>query len=234
MTDEAAVLTSPFPAHVSFCVVRAGDPLPWVHPLDELGCPGAAERRRREFLLGRAAAHQAIAALRGSSPHPIGRGSRGQPLWPEGLVGSISHTRGIAVAAVARRCDASGLGLDVERRDRRVSAGVARLVASPPEQAWIAAAEPDLRLKLLFCAKEALFKALFPLAEVFLGYLDAELSWEGSGSGFVARLLRDAAPGWPSGSCLPVGCRVGEEHLLSWVVLPALDSTPGGQAPHQA
>ena len=54
-------------------------------------------------------------------------------------------------------------------------------------------------------AKEALFKALYPLAEVFFGFKEAELVAQ-QGGGFMARLLCDVAPAWPSGSELPVGC----------------------------
>ena len=158
----------------SFCaLVDEGQPA--VHPGGAGLYPEARDRRRREFLLGRAAAHQAIAALCGGSEQPIGRGPRGQPLWPAGLVGSISHTRGLALAAVARR--------RAQQRPRRRRgaprsprpAGGVRRVASPAEQAWIEADGPDLRLKLLFSAKEAIFKALYPLAEVFFGYKQAEL-----------------------------------------------------------
>ena len=209
---------SPFPPTVSFCALRVGEPAA-VHPDEADAYPEAVDKRREEFRLGRAAAHQAIAALCGRSDQPIGRGARGQPLWPAGLVGSISHCRGLALAAVARREHSGGLGVDVERRDRRVTPDVARLVASEAEQAWIAAADPALRLKLLFSAKESIFKALYPLAEVYLGYKDAELAWDDGAGRFSVTLLVDAAPGWPAGSGLPVGARLDEEHLLTWVLL---------------
>jgi enterobactin synthetase component D len=214
------VVDSPFPSTVSFAwLADEACPSP-VLPEEANAFPEACQRRRQEFWLGRAAAHRCILALCGRSEQPIGRGSKGQPLWPAGLVGSITHTRGLALAAVARREHHRGLGLDVERRDRRVREDVGRLVALPTERAWISSAESDLRLKLLFSAKEAIFKALFPLGEVFLGYKDAELRWEPSQSGFVAHVLVDAAPGWPQGSELQVGTRVDDEFVLTWVCLP--------------
>jgi enterobactin synthetase component D len=215
------VLKSPFPATVSFQALGADEPAVPVHPAELDAYPRACDRRKQEFLLGRAAAHLAIAALCGSSEEPIGRGSRGQPVWPPGLVGSISHTRGLALAAVARRQDCRGLGVDVERRDRRVTPDVVRLLANAAERAWVEAADPDLRLKLLFSAKESVFKAPYPQAEVFLGYKDAELSWDPEGEGFVATLLKGAGPEWPAGSSLRVGTRLETEYLLTWVMLSA-------------
>ena len=81
---------------------------------DELAClsPSAVNKRQREFAAGRAAAHTAMANL-GVPPQAILNGDDRAPIWPEGLTGSITHTRGCAIAIVARNSDVRALGIDV-------------------------------------------------------------------------------------------------------------------------
>lgn len=134
--------------------------------------------RRRDFSAGRACARAALVAL-GEPPAPILRGEKREPLWPTGVVGSITHTSLYAAAAVARSAEVRSLGIDAEP-DEPLPAGVLRWVGSDSEQRWVASAgaapgvaNPD---RLLFCAKEATYKAWFPLAECWLGFKDAEVS----------------------------------------------------------
>lgn len=146
---------------------------------EELVClsPHALPVRRRDFCLGRTAAHRALRAL-GHPVVPIPIGPGRAPLWPPGVVGSISHAGGSAVAAVARggAGDARGpgdlrgvaaLGLDLEVI-RPLEAGVASLIADTAERAWIGG--DAARLILLFSAKESIFKALYPLHGAFFDF----------------------------------------------------------------
>jgi 4'-phosphopantetheinyl transferase EntD len=129
--------------------------------------------RRAEFAAGRFCAHRALAAI-GADTATIGRGPRRQPLWPAGVTGSISHAAGLA-AAVAAPATSSvrGLGIDVE------------LAASLDEELWphvltpaersrcLASDDPVVSATTVFCAKEATFKALYPLFGVEIDFLDA-------------------------------------------------------------
>src|SRR5689334_3062733 len=81
--------------------------------------PRAVPERRTLFALGRAAARDALSEL-GIEPTPIPRSSDGAPVWPDGFVGAISHTRQVALAVAGRREDYVGLGVDVEELDRGV------------------------------------------------------------------------------------------------------------------
>ncbi|HEX2760306.1 MAG TPA: hypothetical protein VHM27_07320, partial [Rhizomicrobium sp.] len=74
----------------------------------------AAPKRRREFALGRACARAALEKL-GHGGAVIGRGSNGAPLWPQGITGSITHTRDYAAAVVGEARHFSGIGVDAER-----------------------------------------------------------------------------------------------------------------------
>ena len=73
--------------------------------------------RQSEFATGRSCAHRALAAI-GADVDAIGQGSRRQPIWPDGVTGSISHAVGLA-AAVATHADGAvaSLGLDVEEAE---------------------------------------------------------------------------------------------------------------------
>jgi len=134
-----------------------GQALP-LHPEEARLVAGAAEKRQRDFALGRACAHAALAQL-DRDKGPIARTGNGAPLWPAGLVGSITHTPGYAAALVARAADFAGLGVDAE------------LVGGVTRELWprlFDAGEQDFLMRhpdsaraatLLFSAKEACHKA---------------------------------------------------------------------------
>lgn len=126
--------------------------------LAELDATVASERRD-DFIRGRVAARGALAGL-GVRVASIPIGAWRQPVWPAGVVGSISHSAGVGVAVAARAADLRGVGVDVEASDRRLSPAVARRILSRPEH-W-AREDADMPWPLvLFCAKEAAFKAVF-------------------------------------------------------------------------
>ncbi len=140
----------------------------------------AAARRQIQFLAGRVCAREAIERLRPNVPvGALPQDEDGCPVWPEALVGSISHAETFATAAVARRSDARGLGVDVEPvMSREVAAEVARLVASDDEIRRVVRAanlDPLQTLTLVFSAKESLFKALYPPTRRRFDFLDCEL-----------------------------------------------------------
>lgn len=135
-----------------------------------------AERRILDFGAGRACARRALAAY-GIGGFDLLSAEDRQPLWPSGLVGSITHTEGFAAAAVAESRAVAGLGLDVERIGAvhselwpPICSGeeLERLRALPMEQQLLAGA-------LTFVAKEAFFKCQYPLAAERFGFDEVEL-----------------------------------------------------------
>jgi enterobactin synthetase component D len=195
---------------------------PALYPLEEqyLG-PNAAQQRRISFALGRAAARDALAEL-GLDGAMIGRGAGGEPLWPDGIVGAITHSGDLAIAVVGWRTDYAGIGIDIEQQSPGLSAKAARLVCTPAEFAWIDEQPSANRRTMLFSAKEAIFKALFPIERVWLGFGDAELRWQAERDAFEARLLKSAGRDYPVGSMLEVDCRLMEGQVLSTTyALPA-------------
>ena len=155
----------------------------------------ATDKRRQEFAAGRERAREALAALN-LGKTPILRGFRGAPQWPPGVVGSITHCAGYCAAAVARAKDLAAIGVDAEPH-APLPGGVLEMVSRPAERARLrdlAAARPEISWDcLLVCAKEAVYKAWFPLTGRWLGFADADITINAADGTFTARLLVPAA-----------------------------------------
>ena len=146
----------------------------------------AVDARRREFETGRACARRALARL-GLPVVAVASGARGEPLWPQSVVGSITHCARYRACAVARAQDVLAIGIDAEV-DAPLPAGVLATVAGSDEQRALAAQrEGTCWDRVLFSAKEAVFKAWFPLTGQALGFEDAVVRIEADGT-FAARL----------------------------------------------
>ncbi|MDQ3933891.1 MAG: 4'-phosphopantetheinyl transferase superfamily protein [Actinomycetota bacterium] len=157
-------------------------------PEEERVVERAVEKRRREFVTARGCARLALERL-GVEPVAIPSGERGEPVWPSGVVGSITHCTGFRACAVARAEDVASVGIDAEVHEP-LPAGVLEEVAFGPERAMVAGRGGGVCLdRLLFCAKESIYKAWFPLAGRWLGFEDVELSIDTGGGTFRARLL---------------------------------------------
>ena len=162
-----------------------------LYPDEEAVVANAVDKRQREFATGRACARFALAKL-GLPPAPILPGPRGAPQWPSGVTGSITHCAGYRASAVALDREVITLGIDAEPHGV-LPHGVLGAVASPDEQARVAAlaaARPEVCWdRLLFSAKESVYKAWFPLTGRWLGFADAAVTIGQADGTFTARLL---------------------------------------------
>jgi 4'-phosphopantetheinyl transferase EntD len=127
---------------------------------------------RRASGAARIVARQLLSRI-GVAERALPKGRRGAPVWPDGIVGSMSHNSSIAVAAVALRRDFIALGIDVEPAEALPSE-LLDYVATPQEKMRIG--EDPYRGRLLFVAKEAVYKAVYPLDEIFLDHHDVSVS----------------------------------------------------------
>ena len=110
-------------------------------------------------------------------------------MWPSGVVGSITHCRGYRACAVAKAEDVAAVGVDAEVNEP-LPDGVLEQVAFGRERAMVADRGAGVYLdRLLFSAKEATYKAWFPLAHRWLGFEDVELTINVGRGEFRARLL---------------------------------------------
>lgn len=159
-------------------------PLPEEEPL----IARSVAKRRNEFLTVRLCARQALGGL-GLPPVPILKGDKGEPCWPDGVVGSLTHCEGFRGAAVARRGDVRSIGIDAEPHDV-LPKGVLEAISLPDERSELAVLPAGLHWdRILFCAKEATYKAWFPLTHRWLGFEDAHITFDVDGSGKTGRFL---------------------------------------------
>lgn len=175
------MFSSPFPEFISFyCGQQSSTPnyplLPEEHSfVKTLG----SQKRRAEFTLGRICAHQALSKY-GLESVPILRNPETrEPCWPESVRGSITHSDEFAAVAVGLSKNISGVGLDLESLSRSVDFNIRRHVCVETEREWLESLpskQADLALRIIFSAKESIFKCLFPVSKTYLSFQDAAVT----------------------------------------------------------
>ena len=165
---------------------HAGPPLPAaLHASEEPGVANAVPARRAEYAAVRECARTALRRL-GLGDVAVPAGADRAPVWPEGVVGSMTHCDGYRAAAVARSDRWAGIGIDAEPH-LPLPPEVATLVMSATERAALAHADPALCLdRVLFSAKESVYKVWYPVTRTWLGFEDVDIRL-GDGT-FVAHL----------------------------------------------
>ncbi|HEY1687761.1 MAG TPA: 4'-phosphopantetheinyl transferase superfamily protein [Solirubrobacteraceae bacterium] len=160
-------------------------------PEEELAVGMAVPKRRREFTTARACAREALHKL-GLPAAPITKGERGEPQWPTGVVGSITHCDRYRACAVAHAHSVLALGIDADC-NAPLPVGLISDIARPEELPTLrrcASELPDINWdRLLFSAKESVYKAWFPLAHRWLGFEDAIVEIDPETGTFLVRLL---------------------------------------------
>ncbi|HEY4012449.1 MAG TPA: 4'-phosphopantetheinyl transferase superfamily protein [Polyangiaceae bacterium] len=158
----------------------------------------AAPVRRAEFGTARVCARKALTELAvphaSLVPHPDR-----SPRWPAGATGSISHTRDWCVVVVARHPPVRALGVDIEAV-RPLDAGVAEMVLTPGEMAFVGREAPERRNELVivfFSAKEAYYKCQYPMTGLFLGFHDVEVALSPDRASFEACPVTPGTPAPP-------------------------------------
>jgi 4'-phosphopantetheinyl transferase EntD len=181
------------PPVVAVAEVFGDDPAATLYPEEEALVALAGPRRHEEFATARACAHAALARLgEPPAPAPILQDAEGAPQWPQGLVGSVAHCAGYRAAGVALGRDIAAIGFDAEPNEPlpgQVLGGVA-LARERAMIARFATVRPGVHWdRLLFCAKESVYKTWFPLTGRWLDFDAAEVSFNISRGTFTARLL---------------------------------------------
>ena len=205
---------------------------------------GAIDKRRREYLAGRIAARLALRELLGAcaSQGGLGADEDDVPLWPEGVVGSISHGAGTGFAAVAAANRYMGLGVDVERVvSARQAARLGPRVLTDREwelrHGGNGGLSEEEMFTLAFSAKESAYKALFPVHRRVLGFPDVELERRAGAAGterggdlqLRATVNHDAGAtaalvGWYAVTCDADGTDGAEIRRMWTLVLAGADS----------
>jgi 4'-phosphopantetheinyl transferase EntD len=160
---------APFGARVGVRRIRAGDEAAFADPR------GASLVRRRASGAARIVARRLIEELGFAGAAALARAPTGAPQWPSGLVGSLAHDETFAVAVAAPRNAIAGIGVDVEPAEP-LPEDVVDLVLTPEEARETAGDRIERRL--IFSAKEAVYKAVHALVGADLDYHDIRVGLE--------------------------------------------------------
>lgn len=145
-------------------------------PEEQRAIAGAGDKRRLEFTAGRVMARQAMGAI-GLPAAAIPVAADRAPVWPEGVIGSISHCDSLCVAVVARAGDVGAIGIDAEE-DTPLEQALWTEICTAPERAWLQTrpeAQRGRLAKRIFSAKEAVYKAIFPRIRKVLEFSDVTI-----------------------------------------------------------
>lgn len=209
-----------FPATVSVAVAYPWAPAEGLMPPETAGLDRMVPARRREFAAGRRAARQAMARL-GHPGAAVPAGDDRAPRWPPGLVGSLSHTGTLCMAAVAREADHETLGLDIEEV-ADLPPDLLEIVCTPSERAWLSVQANDIRgrlARLIFSAKECAYKCQYPLSGEILEFGDLEITPDPDTGQFEATFIRPAGA-FSAGSCLSGRFVIGARLIATAMALP--------------
>ena len=188
-------LASIFPSGV---IWKVAEDWMWDTPLcpeEEALIVKAVDKRKREFRAGRNCAHDLMNSA-GIQCDALLKGKQREPNWPAGWVGSISHTQGLCVVAIANQNRFRSIGLDVEQATP-LGDDVRNMICSAPEQdrlsrlAFTAGQEIASKPmdKVIFSAKESIHKTYFPLNYHTLDFLDAQVDIDVGSCSFEATIL---------------------------------------------
>lgn len=212
-----------FPPEVQVVRANAAMASEPLHPEEARDTARMGPARLAEFRLGRACARRALAAL-GHENFALRNDATRVPIWPRGVVGSLTHCEDLCAVAVASDSQLLGVGLDAEPR-RQLKARLLQRISSAAERQHLAALPPapgesDWGL-LLFSAKESFYKCYFPLVRRFLGFQDAEIEFFPEAGRFCARLLSPDSPSAAGRRSVSGRFDVDATHVATGAVLPA-------------
>ena len=201
-STDKTLIDSLFPAEV---ITEEAHPMclrGTLYSEEEAYLRNALPKRRWEFTAGRLCARRALIQL-GIENFPLLVGNNREPVWPTGIVGSISHTEGYCAVAISRKCLIETLGLDVELT-RNLSRDCWRQICTRSELAWINSLPTDRRqenVALLFSAKECLYKCQHQISRTWLDFHDVAITINPDTGEFNATLLVNAGSSFKRGTC---------------------------------
>ena len=176
------------PPQVAAAEMREDDESAYLFPEEASGLSGAAVSRVKEFATTRTCARHALQQL-GCPALPIGRGRNREPIWPAGFVGSITHCRGYRAAAVAMQSDVIAIGIDSEPHVE-LPPDILNQVAFGRERFFLEQVDRGIHWdRVLFSAKESIYKAWYPITGRWLGFEDVEVTFRSGESAFDVRLV---------------------------------------------
>jgi len=178
-----------------------------LHPEEaQVLTPRACRRKQVEFALGRAAARLALKQIGLENLWPVLRGPAGEPLWSDGVVGSISHCHPWDVAVVVNGSNRFVIGVDLETMEGMQETDISHLVCHAAELDWVRQGLSQERLAMIFSAKEAVYKAFYPLCRRYIDFKEVELTWFPEQDRFQGEFLAPLSPNLSQRETFVVHC----------------------------
>lgn len=209
-----------FAQGVEFSTLSLGDRVDDLFQAELPGIAGACARRRLEFAAGRTCARRALGKL-GVPVLPIPIGKDRRPQWPEGTIGSISHSREVCIAAVARKASGlAALGVDVEERDA-VTLDLAEEICTPQERIRLFALPvvwQQPTLAAIFSAKESSYKAQYELTGKTFGFDAISILLSPQHDLFTA-VFEQPIPPFVTGTRLTGKVHVSKHHIATAIAV---------------
>ena len=186
---------SPFPDFISFyCSQNLHDQefliLSEEHAIAE---SFGSQKRREEFILGRICAHRALSRFALEYEPILRNPETREPCWPNSVWGSISHSAGFAAVAVGLKKEINGIGIDLESFSSALDIKISKHVCVTSELEWLKSLETKQArraLRIIFSAKESIFKCLYPKTKTYFGFKDAEVSVNDEENKFSFKILK--------------------------------------------
>ena len=175
------MFSSPFPDFISFFCGQNSpkQDFPLLPEEQAIAESFGSQKRRAEFTLGRRFAHEALSRF-GLESEPILRNPETrEPCWPDSVWGSITHSAGFAAVAVGLKKEIKGVGIDLESFSRSVDFKIRRHVCVDSELEWLESLptkQANRALRIIFSAKESIFKCLYPSTKTYLSFKDAAVA----------------------------------------------------------
>lgn len=221
--QRASAVESLFPPGVVAFELRGGSSPDELYPVEHEYIVRAIPKRAAEFAAGRACARAAMSVL-GIEPTAIPGGQDRAPLWPEGVVGSITHTDHYCLAVVGESAKFASLGVDVEAAGR-LKPDLWRLTLHPDERAALEGmdeAAAQAQATLLFSAKEAFYKCQYALTRGWVGFEDVIVSV--GPDRFEVTLVNETREAFQLQKTWPGRLLANDEHVVTAVALGRRDS----------
>lgn len=179
------------PTNILLLAAPVNNWMPDIDPVEQEIVQHAVLSRQAEYSTGRMLAARALMEM--STPvSAILRGPMNEPIWPVGIVGSITHTNDICLVAVATTKHMVGVGIDIEA-NRPEFDNLAHLILRPDERqaTGIKFLPKKDVVRLIFGAKEALYKAIYGRANRFVDFQEVRIEFGPEAGRFTANAPND-------------------------------------------
>lgn len=154
--------------------VRLYDDIYFEHCVIEFPEPirRAVPKRRAEFLAGRFCARRALETIM-LAPPQVAIGCDRNPIWPNNVKGSISHSNTNAVAVVTDSSTIGGIGIDIENRISDTTINNLRSQIVLPDEVKLffnSKVSDTVVFTIIFSVKESFFKAAYPIVQKYFDF----------------------------------------------------------------